>query len=77
MAPEKLERWLQVIEEALATGKMTPTEAEKMLGRLTWSSTLLAKKVGRAFLKPFHAQIRATMRGARISTWLRRSLQWF
>ena len=77
VAPEKLERWVEVMDEALVTGTMTPGTVEKMLGRLTWSSILLANKVGRAFLKPFHAQIRAPMRGARISTWLRRSLVWF
>ena len=77
VAHDKLTRWLKTIDIALASGVLVPSEAMKLVGRLSWTATLVANRCGRAFLKALHAQIHQPTQGFRVSHWLDRCLRWW
>lgn len=53
---DKRKRWLKKLKECMERNTMDPGEASKMGGQFTWTTTTAANKVGRAFVKPLHAQ---------------------
>ena len=45
----------------LQTGILAPGEAARLAGRLSFAVTVSGNKVGRAYVKPFHAQSHAPL----------------
>jgi hypothetical protein len=77
VAPAKAEKWSLLLQRLVDTMVCEPTEAAKHAGRLGFAVSLAADKVGRAFVKPFHAQANAPMKGGKVSLWLVSAAQWF
>ena len=65
---------LRLIEE---TGVCEPHHAEKTAGRLSFSVSISANRVGRAYVRPFYAQAHSALPGGGISPWLTRSCGFF
>ena len=57
VSKDKIRKWLEVLARILADRRLTPEEASKMAGRLSFAVTAAGNKVGRAFIKPFYAQV--------------------
>ena len=74
-APNKVKKWLAVIERALAEGKLSAGEASKLAGRLSWAGCRLFRKLGRAMLRPIFNQ-KGNASG-RIDADLERALEWW
>ena len=36
-SPEKVEKWLRILEEAIRSGELSPGEASRLAGRLQWN----------------------------------------
>ena len=77
VAPAKAAKYIRQLSQMLQTGVLAPGEAAKIAGRLGFSVTVSGNKVGRAFIKPFHAQSHAPLHGFSISPLLRRAGEWF
>jgi hypothetical protein len=75
--PIKAIVWRLVLEEILNTGRLTPVDAAKMAGRLIWSTSWATDKVGRAWVKPFHAQALSPMLNNIASPWLKAAAQFW
>ena len=73
----KVMRWRMALETVLTTGKMAPAEASKMAGRLVWATSWACDKVGRAWVKPFHAQALNPMINNVASPWLQAACQFW
>jgi hypothetical protein len=71
----KVRKWVASMRATLAKEQLSPGEASKLAGRLSWASSKLFKKLGRAMLRPIHDQ--KTRRDGRISHELRRALRWW
>jgi hypothetical protein len=56
VCPEKAEKWLAEIKKAIEGKKLDSGCAQKLAGRLTWSTQFLFHKLGRAMIKPVYAQ---------------------
>ena len=52
VSTDKIRKWLEVLARILADRRLTPEEASKMAGRLSFAVTAAGNKVGRAFIKP-------------------------
>ena len=74
---EKAEKWVNILLAWLASGVCSPQDAAAMPGRLSFSVTLAANRVGRAFIKPFYDQQFAPMHGSMISKRLYMAMRWF
>ena len=74
---EKAARWLCTMRQALRTMQLSQRDAEKMVGRLVWTSCMMASRLGRAMLKPLYAQSTNPLRGGKVSPWLARALEWW
>ena len=77
MDATKVGRWKNALEETLRTRRMTPSEASKMAGRLVWATSWACDKVGRAWVKPFHAQALRPMINNVASPWLLAACQFW
>ena len=77
VAEAKAERWREILLRLLNEGKCSRQEAAAMAGRLSFSVTTSANRVGRAFIKPFYAQQMAPLHGNAISERLEWAIQWF
>eukprot|EP00435_Cladocopium_sp_Y103_P044779 s1987_g12.t1 len=73
----KAAKYISSLRSFLAAGLLTPGEASKLAGRLSFSVTVSGNRVGRAFIKPFHAQAHSPLPGFAISPLLRSSANWF
>ena len=71
----KVERWTREIEEVLASGRLWPGAASKLAGRLSWGSSAMFRKLGRAMLRPIHDQ--KSRRDGHMSEELKASLHWW
>lgn len=72
--------WLATITEALAPGGvLTPGDAAKFAGGLSWGSRAAFRRFGRAMLGPLHhhSRLRYTSSCLEITGELRRALQWW
>ncbi len=56
VCPEKAAKWLSEIQKAIDAKRLDCGGAQKLAGRLTWSTQFLFHKLGRAMIKPFYAQ---------------------
>ena len=72
---EKADKWLHQINEAIGTSHLDAGAAQKLAGRLSWSTQFLFHKLGRAMIKPIFAQ-KVSKNGA-VGTRLRESLIWW
>jgi len=72
---DKAEKWKEQITEVLQSERLTPAEASKLAGKLSWGATAVFGRGARVYLAPlfFHA--------AGCSSWmpgrLQRALQWW
>lgn len=73
----KAARYMAALRSFLASGILTPGEASKLAGRLSFSVTVSGNRVGRAFIKPFYAQAHSPLPGFAVSPLLRSSAAWF
>ena len=55
-APYTVAKCLKVIRESLTSGLMLAGDAQKLAGRLNWSTQYLFKRLGRAMLRPIYQQ---------------------
>jgi len=72
---DKVAKWTRQLKEALASGKLYGGEASKMCGRLQWAASHTFKRIGRAMLRPFYAQIKK--RTAEIDVHLATTIEWW
>jgi hypothetical protein len=77
VAEAKADKWKDLLEKLLASGVCAPCEAASMAGRLSFTVTLAANRVGRAFNKPFYAQQHSPTSGNVISQALEKAIDWF
>lgn len=72
---DKARNWLSIIDEALRAQSLTPGLASKLAGKLSWGSSVLFRRLGRAAMRPIFDQ--QTRRDAAMSPELRRALIWW
>ena len=75
--PVKAVKYRDQLLRVILSGKLTPGDASKLAGRLSFSVTLSGNRVGRAFIKPFHAQAHKPLYGNATSPLLRQACEWF
>ena len=63
VADDKADKWKAILVELLESGTCSVTDAASMAGRLSFIVTTAGNRVGRAFIKPFHAQQFSPMKG--------------
>ena len=77
VSTDKIRKWLEVLARILADRRLTPEEASKMAGRLSFAVTAAGNKVGRAFIKPFYAQVFAPLPDSHCSGFLLSAVKWW
>ena len=72
---EKKEKWLEQIRRALRSNALSPAEAAKLAGRLSWGATAVFGKGARVFLAPlfWHGK----RRRAKLAGRVRNALLWW
>ena len=55
-APNTVAKCLKVIRDSLSSGSLLAGDAQKLAGRLNWSTQHLFKRLGRAMLRPIYQQ---------------------
>ena len=73
---DKVAKWLDCIKEALSSNCLTPGQASKLAGRLSWSCQHLFNRLGRAKLGPLFRQ-KYAVKPWRLSDELRCALFWW
>lgn len=71
----KVTKWIAQLEEALHKEHLSPGDASKLAGKLSWACSKLFRKLGRAMLRPIHDQ--KTRLDGHMSFELCRALQWW
>ena len=61
----KAQKYTQLLEAVLERQTLEPGQASKLAGRLSFAVTVSGNRVGRACIKPFHAQAHAPLPGKR------------
>lgn len=74
-APRKVKKWLFDIDVVLSECRLLPGAASKMAGRLSWGSSHMFRKVGRAMLRAIFDQ--KTRKDGHLSIELEESLRWW
>jgi hypothetical protein len=69
--------WTKGLADFLESGFMTADDAAQYAGRLSFASTFLFRRLGRAMLKPFFAQQYGTPDDCRVSRQLRLAIVWW
>ena len=77
VAEDKAAFWVSILLDILITGVCAPELALKMAGRLSFTVTLAANRVARAYIRAFYAQGHAPLAGNAISIALRRGCRFF
>ena len=77
VSPDKALKWSEQLQVALDQDVMDAGTASKFAGRLSFAVIVAADKVGRAYVKPFHAQAHSPLPCGRISVRLRLAAEWF
>ena len=75
LSREKAAKWIAIMRRALHEGIMYSGDAQKMAGRLSWSTQFLFYRVGRAMIRPIFDQKRS--KDGAIHGPLRVALQWW
>ena len=57
-APDKVAKWIKLINAALETGNLEMGTASKLAGKLQWSTQSIFRKIGRAMIRPLFDHIR-------------------
>ena len=65
------------LDEVVTSGILPPWRAAKFPGRFSFALTYNADKIGRAFIRPLHAQTHSPIPGDRLSAAGARSCRWF
>ena len=65
VSADKIAKWVLVLERILRDLRLSAEEASNMAGRLSFAVTAAGNKVGRAFIKPFYAQVYSPLSGDR------------
>ena len=73
----KAQKWLRDIEQYLGGHKLSPGQASKLAGRLSFASQHTFKRLGRAMLRPMFQQAHAPLAGNRIGVELALALRWW
>jgi hypothetical protein len=74
---DKAQKWLEDVDKALATGRLTPGDAAKLAGRLSFAAQHTFRRLGRAMLRALFQQEHAPLKGARLGADLKLSLKWW
>ena len=74
-SPDKVEKWLAIINRAQARQKLVPGSASKLAGKLSWGCARLFRKLGRAMRRPIFDQ--KTRRDGEMSAELNRAWMWW
>jgi hypothetical protein len=74
---DKAQKWLEDVDKALATGRLTPGDAAKLAGRLSFAAQHTFRRLGRAMLRALFHQEHAPLKGARLGADLKLSLEWW
>ena len=74
-APDKVVKWLDLIDDALSRKHLAPGVASKLAGKLTWACGSMFRRLGRATLRPIFDQ--TTRRDGNMALELQHSLQWW
>ena len=74
---EKTKDWTQDLIQAKRQGILEPGMAGKFAGRFTWTTTIAARLVGRAWIKSFYAQQYQPLPVNRVSSWLDAAMTWW
>eukprot|EP00971_Amphidinium_carterae_P331919 6465766-Amphidinium_carterae.1 len=77
VADDKADKWTSQLKGILDVGRLSPGEAAKLAGRLSFAVTVTANKVGRAYVKPFFAQAHDPLPHDALSPLLRESVRWW
>ena len=77
IAEAKAAKWYSALEQILCSKKCDSTKAEKMAGRLSFTVTLAGNRIGRAFVKPFYAQVHSPLFNDGISHLMKRACRFF
>ena len=77
VSADKIAKWVEVLTRILRDRTLSAEEASKMAGRLSFAVTAAGNKVGRAFIKPFYAQVYAPLRYDRCSAHLLSAAKWW
>ena len=77
VAEAKAVKWTEALLRLCEEHRLSPDEASRMAGRLSFAVTAFSNKVGRAFVKPFYAQAHSPMRGWRCSPGLLNAALWW
>ena len=75
VAEENTTKCKEIMLRLLGSATCSPVDAASIAGRLSFSVTLAANRVGRAFIKPFNAQLFSPMHGNVICDRLAWSIQ--
>ena len=73
----KAERWKACLQQIVNEAKFSLELASKMAGRLSFTVSVAANRVGRAFIKPSYAQQHAPLKAEAVSCLLAWACQWF
>ena len=73
---DKAIRWIRELQDIARSKKCDPGAASKLAGRLNFACTAASGIVGRAYIRPFHAQANAPLPSFRASPLLHQSCLW-
>ena len=74
---EKASKYRLQLKELLELQHLSPGDASKLAGRLSFAVTVSGCRVGRAYIKPFYAQAHSPTAPNTVSTRLLQSARWF
>ena len=73
----KADKWIVDLREALESGKLHPSMAGKLAGRLCFATCGIFRKVGRAMIRPFYARQHAPATHVKMTPHLKRAAAWW
>ena len=74
-AEDKAKKWLRDRDTAISCRVLSPGDASKLAGRLSWDGSFMFKRLGRALLRPVFDQ--QTRHDGAVSAHLARALRWW
>ena len=63
---DKAARWSLALEDILKVDRCDAAVASRFAGRFSWTATMQADKVGRAYIRAWHATAHAPLPGGRL-----------
>ncbi len=74
---EKAQRWSLALEDILEEDRCDAAIASKFAGRFSWTVTMQADKVGRAYIRGWYAAAHAPLPGGKLRVWHRFGCYWW